>query len=301
MKTIIHYFMWLILPFLVSCAGSKKMRAVRSRLDIIKEAQARETSQVKHLSETRAARWKQNKLDSVINKRYDFRVQRIDAQMDSLSQEIAGLESLVGDKKKFRKAYRKVVWPRLEALDSFRNENANRRQVYLMLEDGLNTTQYALFDLAAFFGPGKYVIPGDKAEMVARSFAPLLDSVIRFSDKYKNLPQTAILVVIGFADGTGFDPQGHLYAELTGMTGKPKATRPELNKKLSELRAETLASRLKVLLGSRLEGKAETDNIKVEFIGLGKGEQYPFPNISDYREDDERRRIVLCYWAVLPN
>ncbi len=301
MKTIRRCFLYMVLPFMASCAGSKKMGEVRRRLDTIKAAQTQELDQVKNLSEIRSGRWKQNKLDSVINKRYDLRMQKIDAEMDSVSQEIAGLDSLLGNKGKFRKAYRKVILPRIEALDAFRNEDTRRQEVYLMLKDGLNSTPYALFDLAAFFGPGKYAIPEDKEEIVARSFSPLIDSIIRFSDKYPDMPQTVTLVIIGFADGTGFDPQGHLYAELAGLAGKPKATRQELNKKLSELRAEALARRLRILLDARMVQKnAEEQDRKVEFIGLGKGEQYPFTNIHDYREDDERRRIVLCYWAVLP-
>jgi hypothetical protein len=45
----------------------------------------------------------------------------------------------------------------------------------------------------------------------------------------------------------------------------------------------------------------EADKLKIEYIGQGKGEALPIKSIKDYSDDDARRRIVLCYWVVLPN
>jgi len=40
--------------------------------------------------------------------------------------------------------------------------------------------------------------------------------------------------------------------------------------------------------------------LRIAYLAVGQGEEYPLPYITDYRDDDERRRIVLCYWSVLP-
>lgn len=284
----------------VSCVGAKKMNAAKERLNGIKEAQAGEVKQVEHINTNSSSKLNENKIDSIINDRFAFRTGKIKVVMDSVSGEIATLDTLMVNKKGFRRAYKKIIIPKLAMLDSFRLQNANRSQVYMMLEDGLNTSTYTLFDLAAFFGPGKYAIPEGQEEVAASSFSPLVDSVIKFSDKYKNFSQTATLVILGFADGTGFDPQSPLYAELAGLIGRTEVSKQELNQKLSELRAETLIKQLRNQFIRKMGGVEETDKVHIEYIGRGKGEQYPFRSITDYKEEDDRRRIVLCYWAVLP-
>lgn len=300
MKTLVRLLLICVCAAGTSCVGSKKMDAARQRLNKIKEAQNGEVKQIKQISSANITRLNENKIDSIIKSRIDFRVGSINVQMDSVAGEINMLDSLMIDKKDFRKAYKKVIIPKLASLDSFRLENARRMQVYLMLEDGLNTANYTLFDLAGFFGPGKYAIPEGQEEATAKSFSPLIDSVVKFSEKYRNFSQTATLVILGFADGTGFDPKSQLYTELARLIGRPEVSKQELNKKLSELRAETLIKHLKSQLIKKMGGQEGTGSFKIEFIGLGKGEYYPFQSITDYKEDDERRRIVLCYWAVLP-
>lgn len=284
----------------MSCVGAKKMGAAREQLRLIKESQNNEVSQVKQISSSSTTKLNENKIDSIINSRFEFRVKPIFIQMDSVGKEMDLLDSLMATKKGFRRAYKKVIVPKLALLDSFRQENLKRHQVYLMLEDGLNAASYTLFDLAAFFGPGKYAIPDEQMEAAANSFSPLIDSVIKFSEKYKNIPKKVTLVILGFADGTGFDPESDLYKELSNLIGKPDVSKEELNKKLSELRAETLIQQLRAQFIKRLDGKEETETLFFEYLGYGKGEKYPFNTVKDYREDDDRRRIVLCYWAVLP-
>ncbi|MGB3007252.1 MAG: hypothetical protein WBC06_12125 [Chitinophagaceae bacterium] len=285
----------------ISCVGVKKMTEAREKLGVIKEAQSVEVNQLKQMATTSDKKLSENKIDSIISNRFAFRVGKINKQIDSVLTEITVLDSLMENKKEFKKAYKKIIIPKLALLDSFRKENTKRSQVYIMLEDGLNTATYTLFDLAAFFGPGKYAIPPDKVEIAANSFSPLVDSVLSFSNKYKNFSQKATLVILGFADGTGFDPQSALYTELAGLIGRSDVSKEDLNKKLSELRAETLINQLKSQFIKKLGGKEETETIKVEYLGHGKGELLPFKSITDYRLDDERRRIVLCYWAVLPD
>lgn len=301
MKTVLNLAIITLCFSAFSCIGVKKMTEAREKLGGIKEAQTGEVKQVKQIAATSDSKLNENKIDSIISNRFAFRLEKINLQMDAVAKEIASLDSLMADKKEFRKAYKKIIIPRLALLDSFRSKNADRNQVYMMMEDGLNTATYTLFDLAAFFGPGKYAIPADKIEIAANSFSPLVDSVISFSNKYKNFSQKATLVILGFADGTGFDPQSALYTELAGLIGRSDVSKEDLNKKLSELRAETLINQLKGQFVKKLGGKEETETIKVEYLGHGKGEKLPFKSITDYRLDDERRRIVLCYWAVLPD
>jgi outer membrane protein OmpA-like peptidoglycan-associated protein len=280
--------------------GGKKMTAAREKLKVIKDGQAGEAEQVQKISNATQSKRKESKIDSIINSRFDFSIRRVNIKIDSVAAVIFNLDSLMADKKVFRRSYKKTIVPQLEQLDSFRMDIAKRNQVYLMIEDGINTADYTLFDLAAFFGPGKYAIPPEQEAIAISSFSPLIDSVVKFSEKYKSMSRKATLVILGFADGTGFDPNSPLYAELAGLIGKPDVGKQDLNRKLSELRAQTLIKQLESQFLIKLGDKNGTDNFRIEFVGLGKGEQYPFLTIKDYREEDDRRRIVLCYWAVLP-
>jgi len=36
------------------------------------------------------------------------------------------------------------------------------------------------------------------------------------------------------------------------------------------------------------------------YYAEGKGEELPKGKITDYKVNDERRRVVLIYWTVLP-
>ena len=45
---------------------------------------------------------------------------------------------------------------------------------------------------------------------------------------------------------------------------------------------------------------ANLQQLTVGYVSYGRGEALPFKNITNYTDDDERRRVVVFYWAVLP-
>jgi outer membrane protein OmpA-like peptidoglycan-associated protein len=280
-----------------SCIGAKKMREAKEKLNKIKEGQVAELKQITQIESTVETKLEENKIDSILNLRFTSRLEMSSRQMDSVGKEIGILDSL--NKSDFRKSYKKIIVPRLDLLDSFRMLSTARNQIYLMLEDGLNTSTYTLFDLAAFFGPGKYLIPEDKLDLATMSFSPMVDSIIKFSNKYNTIPRAATLIILGFADGTGFS-EGPLFDTLTGRIGRRDVTKQELNQKLSELRADELIKLLSLQFLKRNDAMVNAEMQIVEYLQQGKGEEYPLRTIKDYQTDDERRRVVLCYWAVIP-
>jgi outer membrane protein OmpA-like peptidoglycan-associated protein len=283
----------------VSCIGAKKMREAKEKLNKIKEGQVAEVKQITEIESTVETKLDENKIDSILNLRFNTRLEKSNKEMDSVGKEIGYLDSLMTKKSDFRKSYKKIIVPKLALLDSFRKENSKRSQVYLMLEDGLNVSTYTLFDLAAFFGPGKYLIPEDKLDLATMSFSPMVDSIIKFSNKYTKIPRAATLIILGFADGTGFS-EGPLFDTLTGRLGRRDVTKQELNQILSELRAEELQELLTLQFLKRTPSIEYFELLNVEYLYQGKGEEYPLRTIKDYLVDDERRRVVLCYWAVIP-
>ncbi len=284
-----------------SCGTQRKMEATREALSVIKEGQERENLKLGAVGGIAGTKMQEGRIDKNINSLIMAKLKKYKESADSVSKDAAAIETLLSDKKEFRKKYKTFVLPNLELLQKNNEQYADRLTLYLMVEDGLNIANYQLFDLAAFFGPGKYVIPDDKTELALVSFAPIVDSLILFSNKYNTIPRTATLIVLGFADGTGFSDDGPLFDTLTALIGKKDAGKEELNQKLSELRAKELSKQLTKVFFQKASSFINFDKIHIDYINQGKGEEYPLPYIKDYTTDDSRRRIVLCYWAVLPD
>ena len=290
-----------LMVWLSSCGNAKRMGATKTRLGTVKESRLKETGEVNAIALKGENKYKEQKIDSNINVRLRKKMDALKKTMDSAMAETSNLENLSQTKKNFRPAtYKKILLPKLESLEGFNALQTQRMQAYMMLQDGLDISSYILFDLAAFFGPGKYLIPEDKIELARSSFSPLVDSIIQFSNKYNTLPRAATLVVLGFADAAGFEEGSAINDTLLLKLGKTTASKQELNVKLSELRAEELIQLLTREFIKKNSSIMNIETLQVEYLGRGKGEQYPLNKITDYKDEDERRRVVLCYWAVLP-
>jgi flagellar biosynthesis/type III secretory pathway chaperone len=295
------YILILVPVLMVSCIGNKKLAKAKERLTDVKEEHLAELAQLKTVDKKTADKLSEGKIDSNIKAIIEKRVAGLQTGNDSVQTRIDSLEKLLANKKTARKNYKKIILPLLDSLQQTGSKYGERLSVFMMVQDALDVSDFKLFDLAAFFGPGKYAIPEDKIELAGQSFSPIIDSLLQFSNKYKDVPKTATLLILGFADGAGFDPASELHATLLSMIGKSEATKQELNFKLSELRAKELITQLTNMYIKKAGAVADDDKLKVVYLGQGKGEEYPLPTIKDYREDDERRRIVLCYWVVLPD
>jgi hypothetical protein len=294
------FFSLLVCTIIYSCGSQKKIAVTQDALDLIKQGQEKETTKLADISGSSVAKVSEGKIDSNINNRITAVLKKYQDAADSAKQNASAIDSLLADKKKFRKNYKSLVLPLLDSLQEINAKYTDRLSVYLMVEEGLNIANYNLFDLAAFFGPGIYNIPEDKTDLALSSFAPIVDSLMIFSNKYSDRSRTASLVILGFADGAGFSSEGPLFDTLTSIIGRRDVAKEELNQKLSELRALELSRQLTKIFLQKAPAFKNFDNLKVEYIPQGKGEAYPLPSIKDYMVEDARRRIVLCYWVVLP-
>ena len=298
-----QFFLFILLAtgiILSSCGTQRKIEDTRKAIAVFKEEQKSETARISSVKDFSVVKLDEGKIDKNIKHLIDTRINRYTNKIDSSKKVLSTLESLIEDKKKFRKGYKEIVLPALDSLKKDTSTAGERLKIYMMIEDGLNVASYHLFDLAAFFGSGKYIIPEDKVDFAQASFAPIIDSLILFSNKYNDKSRTASLLILGFADGAGFS-EGPLYDTLKIMTGKESATKEELNQKLSELRARELIKHLEQIYIQKQQHFPMTKDFRIEYIGQGKGEEYPLPTIKDYMVEDARRRIVLCYWIVLPD
>jgi outer membrane protein OmpA-like peptidoglycan-associated protein len=281
--------------------GNKKIAAAKNKLKVIQEQIQKENGEIRSIDTLASAKLEANKIDSNIEAKIDARLAKSVAQLDKAKLKASQLDEILRDKKNTRKNYKSIILPVLDTLQKHSDLFAQRLALYVMIKEGLNVADFRRFDLAAFFGPGKYQIPEDKADIAALSFSPVIDSLILFSNKYNQFPRTATLVILGFADGTGIKAGGELYYTLLDELRKPQAGKEELNQKLSELRAKELIKQMTGLYLKKATGFNELEKLKIDYVFQGKGEALPISSISDYNVDDERRRIVLCYWVVLPD
>jgi hypothetical protein len=285
---------------LASCGSQRKIADTGQKLSVVKTQQAEEDKKLNEINAATAAKVAEGKIDNNISNRIAAVQKRFSDSMDAAKEKIALIDSLMANKQDFRKNYKSIVLPVLEALQKNNGQFADRLSVYMMIEDGLNIANYNLYDLAAFFGSGVYTIPDEKKELAMASFEPVMDSLIVFSNKYSDKKRVASVVILGFADAAGFSSEGPLFDTLSSKIGKKDASKEELNQKLSELRALELVNQLTNLLAKKAPAFKNFETLKIEYMPQGKGEAYPLPTIKDYQVDDSRRRIVLCYWVVLP-
>lgn len=284
-----------------SCVSETKIFKAKNKLSGFETQIQKENAEVEDLKKETYKKYQANKIDSNILSRIEKKLPMVIGKLDTARMLANQLKEILKDEKKTKWNYRSIVLPVLDSLKKINDQYAQRLNLYLMIKEGLSVANYKQFDLAAFFGPGKYVIPVDKVDIAALSFEPLIDSLMVFANKYSQYPRTATVVILGFADGTGVNIPGELYNTLLDSLKKPQAGKEELNKKLSELRAEELSKQLTGLYLKMAPGFKEVDKLKMEYVYQGKGEALPISSIKDYTVDDERRRIVLCYWVVLPD
>jgi hypothetical protein len=304
---IMHYsivtrnlFILFLFVSISSCMGSKKAR-VRQAINNSKELLKQESKQISATTEKKELSLQQEKIDTTINNRINERLNKFKRGMDSIDNEIVFLEKKLTKPKEFRKEYKGIITSKVILLENYNNQSYLRIYKMKMVNEAIEIADKKLYELAAFFGPGKYIIPEDKFDIAAVAFNPLVDSLVFFANKYDSIQSTATLVVNGFADGMGYTNESETYQILLTYLKKTTASKEELNQAISELRAQEISKLIEVILQKKGTGFKAADKIKFHFYGYGQGETFPTKTITDYQTDDERRRIVLIYWIVLPD
>ena len=129
----------------------------------------------------------------------------------------------------------------------------------------LKQQTFLKFNLAAFFPAGAYKMPPEKMDEAKTAFAPMIDSLVQFVERFPNFEIVSSIVSNGYADGQGFGAGG-LVDTLTANIGKTEVTKEELNLELSRLRAEEIERILMDLFKEKIKNIKKSD-----FHG-----QYPF-------------------------
>jgi outer membrane protein OmpA-like peptidoglycan-associated protein len=238
-------------------------------------------------------------IDSTINANVSTKLNQYKKELDSFSKAISFIEANIKSGKLFRKN-KNEIQAQVKKLENYTKNNNLKLRRFEMIENGLTISQQYLFNLAAFFGPGKYQIPTEKIKEAEQSFSPILDSLANFYNKYKDVERQATLIVLGFADGTGFNKESETYKTLTSLLNDSLASKEAVNQKLSQLRAKNIANIMELMLDERIPNYKNIQQLDFLFLETGKGEEYPSKKNINYSIDDERRRVVLLFWSILP-
>lgn len=290
----------IVVAALSSCMGGKKAR-VKTVIQSSKQLLSEEARQLAATNEKKEQALQLEKIDTTINNRISQRLQVFLKGIDTIQKSVTYLENTLTKKKEFRKQYKGQIRNEIKKLEEYAGKSSLRIYKLNMINDAIRISDKKLYELAAFFGPGKYMIPPEKQEIAAVAFTPLIDSLVFFANKYDSIPSTATFVVNGFADGTGFSPESELYKTLLAYLKKESAEKEELNMVVSGFRATEISNLIESILKKKAAELKARENIQVKFYGYGQGETYPTKTITDYKADDARRRVVLIYWSVLPD
>jgi flagellar motor protein MotB len=169
------------------------------------------------------------------------------------------------------------------------------------LNDLYDVATFSQFETATFFPTGGYTIPPEKMEEAKLSMEPIVQRIIKFIGEHPKQRFVAAIVCYGFSDETPVGKESPLYKNLLEKMDDPNPSGKDMNKKLSELRAKSIA-RLLVDIIKVNEGLIPDPRlINYDIKWVGRGESLPYPDkISDYKPDDKRRRMVSLIWNVLP-
>jgi phosphoribosylformylglycinamidine (FGAM) synthase PurS component len=230
----------------------------------------------------------------------DKRLANYKKKFDSINVEIKFLGQQLNSPAEFKNNFT-LIKTRILLVDSIVNKKASAREYVMnMILEGISTPKPSLYNLAAFFGPGGYKIPEEKKKLAIQYFSPIIDSLTKFSNKYEGVYRNARIIVNGYSDATNISTGSALYKMLADYLKKTDPTKAELNAALSALRAEEIATFLLERLKETAYTFKSVDKISFENVQAGYGEKLPDASIHNYKTNDDRRRIVIAFWSVLP-
>ena len=229
------------------------------------------------------------------------RIDKYKQKESAISNELNTLITRVNDKQDYSNNSENIKY-KIYYMDSVVNTTAQTKQYsFAMIETALRKSTKKMFSLAAFFGPGGHEIPVTKLTQAKALFSPVVDSLIKFANQYTNIPRIATIVVDGYADGSNIAPTSTNYTKLVNYLGNTTPTKENLNTALSAMRASEMSKLFDKITEQKAPYFKNNSNIAFQNIELASGEKLPSNKIKNYKENDERRRIVIVYWSVLPN
>jgi len=299
MKT--FYTSLIIGILMTSCGTQKRMAAASEKNQIARESISTDSASLSSLQAEMMKKLGQQSVDSSINKKIISLLSALQNDLGKIQNTVNAVDFFLETRKNFRSShYENGVKTYMVQLDSFQLQKKTRDRIYQLLDEAVKMEAFKKYGMGAFFEPGIYRIAPSAFSSVNRSFQPAIDSMSAISNRYHDIKRTAHLVIVGYADATPITPGTALYNELKGYIRQPDPNNEQLNLALSDLRANELLRNLKMIMHTSAPQFSNYNQLKIGYTSYGRGEALPFNNITDYTDNDERRRVVVFYWAILP-
>ncbi|MFV0604503.1 MAG: hypothetical protein ACK5NK_01560 [Niabella sp.] len=297
-------FLLFILPIvlLISCGTQQRLSQVQQIVDVAQKDVASSKAQLDSVTQKVQIKLSSGEMDDSVKRDFNNALTKLNDRLKDIENKVVALEGFLKSKSNFNnRNYETNIKGVAAAVDSFNILKHEREKVYSLITAAINIKAFNLYDMAAFFEPGVYNIPATAVPLIYKYFNPAIDSIAVFANQYDSIPLLTRLVFVGYADESPIAAGGELYNNLARFSTQPMPTSDELNRVLSMLRANEMLRNMKMVLRESAGKFTDYSTIKFNYTGYGRGIAYPNPKITDYKKDDERRRIVMFYWSVLPN
>lgn len=278
---------------LFSCLPQKKIVSTKKELAAVDSQLVVHSNHLKELDVQRQKKQDQNEIDDTTNSRIQKFINKTNAEIDTLINQNT---ILIGET-----VVNKDDWKRLLAtLSKSRMSSKKIGDKISFLSDLISRNMVVKIDQDVLFEPGKYTVAPAMADAIGKLFEPAAKEIDLFTRKYPDFPLSLVITAKGYADATAISEGSALYKDLKDRLklNNPNPDAKELNKELSNARAQQVSELFKKFSAGR---SADGSNLKnVLYLYEGKGDRFPDPKVTDYKVDDPRRRVVLLFWSVFP-
>jgi hypothetical protein len=284
--TVVAFF----LVALTSCVSSRKANNLQRQMDKQKSEQVALLHKLDSIDAKRISKRSDGELDEVTD---SVTYRYIKQLRDSIESRIQQYEAIASSGYKNKRKNRKALeyFNHVSSLYKADLENA------LFFDELLAANTFAKLNTAVFFGSGQYKVENNT--IAEKMLGSVTEEVLSFAAKHSDRALHASFIVLGYADEEDFTSGGELYKDLAQKITTQSPDRVHLNVEMSNRRASSITNIIRDQY--RLQrSNYPVANLSSSFISIGKGEQLPAGKITDYKPIDERRRVVLIYWSVLP-
>lgn len=275
---------------LTSCVSNKKAKSLEKQIEQQKNEQTALLQKLDSIDAKRLSKKNSGELDEVTDSVTYHYIQQL---RDSIQSRMKQYEAIASQGYKSKKKNRKAqeYFSYVSSLYKADLENV------LFFDELLAANTFAKLNTAVFFGSGQYKIENNN--VAEQMLGSVTEEVLNFAAKYSDRDLHASFIVLGYADEESFTQGSELYKDLTKNISTASPSRIQLNVEMSNRRASSITSILRDQYRLK-RSKYPVTNLSTSFFSIGKGEQLPAGKITDYKPIDERRRVVLIYWSVLP-
>jgi hypothetical protein len=274
-----------------SCVSTQKARAYKVASSEVKSISAQSLDSLDKADSIRAVKFANGIFDTMSNEMLDHYIDSMKkVSMNHLRDDsILTKTKLTHQTKEFitEKAYRLVQEAKTQ-LDNVK-----------LVNELLSTNTFIQLSMSSLFEPGQYMLDGENRQTAIEAFRPVVNDLLKFAEKFPGKKLAATIVVIGYADASPIEPASELEMTLMAKINKTP-TNQELNKELSRLRAGSASIVIRQIFINEKNTSDKFRQLSMEMLPQGRGEDFPNPSITDYKTDDERRRVVNVFWTLLP-